>query len=133
MKKNPGCLGYIVDGKLPTYVGNTSLTMIRIPVENKQDFMETKAVFLCFVAQFDENELNRWDNVALEPRCQLVLEQAMKTSLRLAEYEDILDTQTIYSLIVGNLRWQKDLNCWCENQSLRTFDQALWSYTSWDF
>lgn len=73
--------------------------------------METKAVFLCFVAQFDEHELNRWDNVALEPRCQLVLEQAMKTSLRLAEYEDILDTQTIYSLIVGNLRWQKDLNC----------------------
>ena len=103
------------------------------PYWNKQDFMESKTVFLCFVAQFDENELNRWDNVALEPRCHLVLEQAMKTSLRLAEYEDILDTQTIYSLIVGNLRWQKDLNCWCENQSLRTFDQALWSYTSWDF
>lgn len=34
-------------------------------------------------------------------------EQAMKTSLRLAEYEDILDTQTIYSLIALTTYYNK--------------------------
>ena len=48
-KRAPGCLGYIGDEQLPSYLGIISKTIIRIPIKNKQDSMESKAFFF-FVA-----------------------------------------------------------------------------------